>query len=124
MTSLKKLSVLLAFTSISLFAQSGSSFYVSKSGSNSNSGSFTAPWLTIQHAANSVVAGATVYVETGIYNESVTFPSSGTASNYITFANYPGHRFRQHLRACLVRRVSGDGPGHRDLRFHGVHGRS
>ena len=71
-------------------AQAGSSFYVSKSGNDTNSGSFTAPWLTIQHAANSVKAGATVYVETGVYNESVTFPASGTASNYITFQNYPG----------------------------------
>jgi hypothetical protein len=81
---------LLAFTSISLFAQSGSTFYVSKSGSNSNSGSYTAPWLTIQHAASSVKAGATVYVEAGVYNESVSFPASGTASNYITFESYPG----------------------------------
>ena len=91
MTVLKKLSlILIAFTSTALPAQSGSTFYVSKSGSNSNSGSFTAPWLTIQHAANSVTAGATVYVETGVYNESVTFPASGTSSNYITFASYPG----------------------------------
>jgi hypothetical protein len=91
MTSLKRLSlILLAFTSTALFAQSGSRFYVSQSGSNSNSGSFTAPWLTIQHAANSVSAGATVYVEAGVYNESVTFPASGTASNYITFTSYPG----------------------------------
>jgi hypothetical protein len=91
MTFLKKLSlILIAFTSTALPAQSGSTFYVSKSGSNSNSGSFTAPWLTIQHAANSVTAGATVYVEAGVYNESVTFPASGTSSNYITFASYPG----------------------------------
>ncbi len=91
MTFLKKLSlVLIAFASTALPAQSGSTFYVSKSGSNSNSGSFTAPWLTIQHAANSVTAGATVYVEAGVYNESVTFPASGTSSNYITFASYPG----------------------------------
>ncbi|MGP0017013.1 MAG: DUF1565 domain-containing protein [Candidatus Sulfotelmatobacter sp.] len=91
MTSLRKLCfALLALTSISLFAQSGSTFYVSKSGSNSNSGSYTAPWLTIQHAASSVSAGATVYVEAGVYNESVTFPASGTASNYITFESYPG----------------------------------
>src|SRR5580700_4472037 len=90
MTSLHKFSlVLLALTATSL-AQSGSTFYVSKSGSNSNSGSYTAPWLTIQHAASSVSAGATVYVENGVYNESVTFPASGTASNYITFASYPG----------------------------------
>ena len=90
MTSLHKFSlVLLALTATSL-AQSGSTFYVSKSGSNSNSGSYTAPWLTIQHAASTVTAGATVYVETGTYNESVNFPNSGTSSNPITFANYPG----------------------------------
>ncbi|HTS34102.1 MAG TPA: DUF1565 domain-containing protein [Candidatus Solibacter sp.] len=92
MTSLTKIGffflVLLATTS--LIAQAGSTFYVAKSGSDSNSGSFTAPWLTIQHAANSVTAGATVYIETGTYNESVTFPNSGTAANPITFANYAG----------------------------------
>jgi len=81
---------LAAFTSTFVLAQSGSTFYVSKSGSDGNSGSFTAPWLTIQHAAKSVTAGATVYVEAGVYNESVNFPASGTSSNPITFANYPG----------------------------------
>jgi hypothetical protein len=81
---------LVVFASTSLLAQSGATFYVSKSGKDTNSGSYTAPWLTIQHSANSVSAGATVYVETGVYNESVTFPASGTASNPITFASYPG----------------------------------
>ena len=91
MKSLWKLSLALAvFTSASLVAQSGATFYVSKSGKDTNSGSYTAPWLTIQHAANSVSAGATVYVEAGVYNESVTFPASGTATNPITFANYSG----------------------------------
>ncbi len=91
MTSLQKMCfVLVVFTSSLLLAQSGSTFYVAKGGSNSNSGSFTAPWLTIQHAASSVSAGATVYVEAGVYNESVSFPASGTSSNYITFASYPG----------------------------------
>ena len=90
MTSLHKLFLVLLTLAASAFAQSGSTFYVAKSGSNSNSGSFTAPWLTIQHAATTVTAGATVYVETGVYNESVNFPNSGTASNPITFANYPG----------------------------------
>jgi hypothetical protein len=90
MTSLRKFClVLLAFTSISL-AQTGSTFYVSKTGKDTNSGSFTAPWLTIQHAASTATAGATVFVEAGVYNESVNFPASGTASNPITFANYPG----------------------------------
>jgi hypothetical protein len=82
--------ILAVFASTSLLAQSGATFYVSKSGKDTNSGSYTAPWLTIQHAANSVSAGATVYVETGVYKESVTFPVSGTASNPIVFASYPG----------------------------------
>jgi hypothetical protein len=90
MTFLGKLFLALLALASTLIAQSGSTFYVSKSGSDSNSGSYTAPWLTIQHAANSVTAGATVYVEAGVYNESVTFPASGTASSYITFASYPG----------------------------------
>jgi hypothetical protein len=48
------------------------------------------PWLTIQHAANSVSAGATVYVLGGVYNEAVNFPASGTVSAPITFLNYAG----------------------------------
>ncbi len=90
MASLSRLSLVLVFTATSLLAQSGSTYYVSKSGKDTNSGSYTAPWLTIQHAANSVSAGATVHVEAGVYNESVSFPKSGTASNYITFENYLG----------------------------------
>jgi hypothetical protein len=91
MKSFWKLYIALAlFSSSTLLAQSGATFYVSKSGKDTNSGSYTAPWLTIQHAANSVSAGATVYVEAGVYLESVTFPASGTASNPITFASYPG----------------------------------
>ena len=74
MTSFGKLFLVWVFASTSLLAQSGSSFYVAKNGSDTNSGSYTAPWLTIQHAANSVTAGATVYVESGVYNESVNFP--------------------------------------------------
>src|SRR5271169_6539809 len=91
MTSLQKMCfVLVLFTSSSLLAQCGSTYYVSKSGSNGNSGSFTAPWLAIQHAASSVSAGPTVYVDPGVYHESVTCPPSGTAANYITFTSYTG----------------------------------
>ncbi len=81
---------LVIFVAPSLCAQSGATFYVSTSGSDSNNGSYTSPWLTIQHAANTVTAGATVYVEAGTYNESVNFPNSGTPSEPITFENYPG----------------------------------
>jgi hypothetical protein len=74
----------------SLAGQTGATYYVSTSGNNSNPGTLSAPWLTIQHAANTVKAGATVYVLGGVYHESVNFSKSGTASEPITFESYPG----------------------------------
>lgn len=74
----------------SLAAQIGDHYYVSTSGDDSNPGTIAAPWRTIQHAANTVTAGATVYVFGGVYNESVNFPRSGTASARISFQSYPG----------------------------------
>ncbi|MGC2647917.1 MAG: DUF1565 domain-containing protein, partial [Candidatus Sulfotelmatobacter sp.] len=60
-------------------------YYVAKNGSDSNSGSASAPWLTIGHAAAEAHAGDTVYVGAGTYNESDLFANSGTASAPITF---------------------------------------
>jgi len=74
----------------SLAGQIGARYFVAKEGSNRNRGTLSSPWLTIQHAANSVSAGATVYVLEGVYHESVNFPASGTASAPITFQSYPG----------------------------------
>jgi hypothetical protein len=73
-------------------AASGTTYYVSKSGSDSNSGTEAAPWLTIQHAADAAGEGSTVYVKAGTYNEMVTFKKSGYAGNYITFKNYGSDR--------------------------------
>jgi hypothetical protein len=81
---------LLPILAQSLVAQVGATYYVSTSGSDHNPGTFTLPWATIQHAANTVKAGATVYVFGGVYHESVNFPKSGTAPAPITFQNYPG----------------------------------
>ena len=71
-------------------ASSGGVYYVSTAGSDSNPGTFGKPWRHIQYAADSVFAGATVYVLGGVYNEAVSFPSSGTPSAPITFESYPG----------------------------------
>ena len=60
-------------------------YYVTKKGSDSNSGSASAPWLTIGHAALVAQAGSTVYVGAGTYNESVLFANSGTSSAPIVF---------------------------------------
>ena len=61
------------------------SFYVAPGGSNSGDGSAQHPWATIQHAADAVVAGDTVHVAPGTYNETVSIQASGTSSAPITF---------------------------------------
>jgi parallel beta-helix repeat protein len=68
-------------------------FYVAVTGDDANPGTVTAPWRTIQHAANAteVTPGSTVYVRGGSYRELVTIGVSGSASGGpITFRSYPG----------------------------------
>lgn len=72
-------------------SRSGVTYYVATTGNDANGGTLSAPWRTIQHAANSVHPGDTVEVEGGVYNEIVTIPNSGNATQgYITFMSYPG----------------------------------
>ncbi|RJQ56029.1 MAG: hypothetical protein C4521_01550, partial [Actinobacteria bacterium] len=56
-------------------ASSGNTYYVSTSGSDSNSGSLSAPFGTIQKGVNVAEAGDTVYVRGGVYNEGVNIAS-------------------------------------------------
>jgi len=86
------LGLLLILMCISLaFGQAGSSFYVSTTGDDSNPGTQAAPWRTIQHAADTVRAGAMVNVRGGVYEELVTIKASGNATDgYITFRSSPG----------------------------------
>jgi len=60
-------------------------YYVSNNGNDSNAGSESDPWKTIQHAANKAEAGNTVIIKPGIYKEYVKLKKSGTADAYITF---------------------------------------
>ena len=74
-----------------VFAQTNSSFYVSTAGDNANPGTRSAPWRTIQHAADTARAGSTINVRGGTYEERVTINVAGNASDgYVTFRSYPG----------------------------------
>ena len=66
------------------------SYYVSTTGSDSNAGTLSAPWLTPQHAANVVGAGSTVYLEAGTYAPFQVNVSGSASGGYITFTNYSG----------------------------------
>jgi len=63
-------------------------YYVATTGSDTDPGSLTQPWRTIQKAANSVAAGDTVYIRGGTYIGRVILATSGTPSARITFRNY------------------------------------
>ena len=66
-------------------------YYVATTGNDANSGSEASPWQTIQHAADTIMAGDTVLVRGGTYAEAVTINVSGSAANgSITFQSYAG----------------------------------
>jgi len=73
------------------FGQTNSSYYVATTGNDSNPGTQSSPWRTVQHAADTARAGSTVYVRGGVYEELVSINASGNASDgFITFRSYPG----------------------------------
>jgi parallel beta-helix repeat protein len=59
-------------------------YYVSATGSDTNSGSSTAPFKTFAKAASVLAAGDTLQVAAGIYTETLTLSTSGTATAPIT----------------------------------------
>ncbi len=87
-----KLKIILCFIfffTFLLFAKSSlaATYYVSTSGSDSNPGTQSQPWLTIQKAADTMVAGDTVTVLVGDYTnqQQVTINKSGAQGLPITY---------------------------------------
>lgn len=74
---------------LSVFAlqstSSAATYVVAKTGKDSNPGTASQPWLTVQKAANTVVAGDKVTILAGQYNEYVRESTNGTNASRITF---------------------------------------
>ncbi|KAG8746336.1 hypothetical protein FRC10_005325 [Ceratobasidium sp. 414] len=68
--------------------------YVATTGSDSAAGTLAAPFLTIQKAVNTAVAGDTIYIRGGTYSltTNVQFTKSGTASAPYTITNYQSEK--------------------------------
>ena len=75
---------------VNISETTGTVYYIATNGSDANPGTLEAPWLTIQHAAETMGAGDTVYIRGGIYNEHVHTTQSGSVTGSILFSNYPG----------------------------------
>lgn len=67
-------------------------FYVSDKGSDTNSGTQSAPFKTIQKAADRAIAGDIVLVMEGAYAGFVLENKKGTASSWIVFKPYNGQK--------------------------------
>ncbi len=64
--------------------------YVATTGKDTNPGTSSSPWKTIQKAASSAKPGDTVFVRGGTYKERVQINVSGTSAAPIVFRNLEG----------------------------------
>ena len=65
-------------------AAGGTTYYVAPSGNDSNPGTIAQPWRTIQKAADTMVAGDTVYIRAGTFPEQVIPHNSGNAGQPVS----------------------------------------
>ena len=80
---------------------SAATYYVEKSGKDSNAGTQSAPWLTIGKAAATMVAGDEVIIGDGDFDEHIQETTSGASGQTITYkAKNPG---KASLRAFRLR---------------------
>ncbi len=66
--------------------------YVAKNGSDTNTGTIDSPFLTITKAASEAVAGDTVFIREGTYEETLRPANSGTAGSPIIFQSFTGEK--------------------------------
>jgi parallel beta-helix repeat protein len=62
----------------------GNTYYVATNGADANPGTESQPWRTIRKAAGTAVAGDTVYIRGGTYNERVSLQNSGIERQPVT----------------------------------------
>ncbi len=65
-------------------------YYVAPNGDDANPGTAERPWHTIQKAADTLVAGESVYIRQGVYSEHIHPRNSGEAEREIIYIAYPG----------------------------------
>src|SRR5665647_2294490 len=93
---LKKIKMLIcaivAFIIFGIRPGFATTYYVATTGNNNYTAAqaqnVATPWKTIQKAANTLVAGDTVYIRVGTYKEQITPKNSGNASKYIVYTTY------------------------------------
>lgn len=83
---------------LSFTVRPGKIYFVSPSGSNTNNGSISTPWQTLNKAMTTIAGGDVVYARNGVVTAGVdnygavlaTHTANGAAGSPIAFVNYPG----------------------------------
>jgi len=65
-----------------------SNYFVSTTGNDANTGSFSNPWKSIQHGLDMAQAGDTVFIRGGEYNEQLFSQRDGTANARIVLCGF------------------------------------
>jgi hypothetical protein len=66
----------------------GNTYYVAPEGNDSNPGTFSKPWKSVDYSIAQLQAGDTLYLRGGIYYETVNVGVHGIKSRHITVKNY------------------------------------
>ena len=82
-----KSTLTLLFT-LSLFYAHAINYYVASNGLDTNNGTLSLPFLSIQHGSNQLNPGDTLFVREGTYFEKIYLNTSGTIGSPITITNY------------------------------------
>jgi parallel beta-helix repeat protein len=98
-----------------LLSVQGTVYYIDRNdpqANDANPGTAVQPWLTIQHAADTVHAGDTIIVKEGIYKERIRFASghSGSENNPVVFKAEPRRSVTMwgfYTRNCDYLRIEG-----------------
>ena len=85
---LPKVLLIFVFVLVPNIHYAQNNYYVSTTGDDTNSGSFSSPWRTIQHGVNQLMPGDTLNIKAGTYEEKIEINVSGTPNAYITIKNY------------------------------------
>ena len=75
-------------------AKASCNYFIAPAGSDQGAGTLTSPWKTIKHGSSKLTPGQTLCARGGTYygQAGLIWKSSGTASQPVTFRNYPGER--------------------------------
>ena len=79
-----------AAASLDVFVYGNEYRFVAPTGNDEGPGTLSQPWRTLAHAGAAAVAGQTVLIREGTYNERLRPANSGSVGAFLTFAAFPG----------------------------------